>query len=414
MPRTAAVPLIGLGIVLGACAGVAGCSHKPGPAPGAGGPPAVTVSEPLRREVTDYAEYTGRTAAVDQVQVRARVTGYLQKINFKEGTEVKEGTVLYEIDPRPYADAVRQAEAQINLQQAQLKYNQANYERDVALYKTSEAVALATVQLDLSQVEVSKASLEAAQANAAQARLNLDWTKVRAPIDGLLSRTLVTRGNLVTADQTVLTSLVSQDPMYAYFDADEATVLRVRRLIREGKLPSARDGAARVPVFLGLADETGYPHEGVVDFVNNTVSQSTATLQLRGVFANPRPKVGPRLLASGLFVRIRVAVSPPYPALLVTPDAIGTDQNLKYVYVVDEQDKVVRHDVKLGSQHEGLQVIAEGLGPDERVVINGLQHVKPGVAVKPRLVPMPVPRPGEAAPAPPAVLKAPPAAPPKK
>jgi RND family efflux transporter MFP subunit len=358
---------------------------------------------PIQRDVTDYAEYTGRTAATDSVQVRARVSGYLQKINFKDGEEVKEGTVLYEIDPRPYQDALTQAQAQIDLQQAQLTYNQSAYARARRLYTESSAEALETVQQDLSQVKVSQASLEAAKANAAQARLNLDWTKVRAPIDGLLGRTLVTRGNLVTADQTVLTTLVSQDPMYAYFEADESTVLHVRQMIREGKLPSAREGAARVPVFLGLANEEDYPHQGVVDFVNNAFNQSTATLQLRGVFANPRPSVGPRVLAPGQFVRIRVAISPPYPALLVTQDAVGTNQNVNYLLVLDEENKVVRREVTLGTQHDGLQVITKGLEPDERVIVSGLQHVKPGTVVNPRVEPMPIPRPGETSQSPPTV-----------
>ncbi len=213
-----------------------------------------------------------------------------------------------------------------------------------------------------------------------------------APISGLIGRTFITPGNLVMADQTVLTTIVSQDPIYVYFDVDEPTVLRVQQLIREGKYKSARDQGVRVPVYLGLTNEQGYPHEGYVDFINNQVSPTTGTLQIRGVFENPKPPTGPRLLSAGLFVRVRVAVSAPYQALLVTQAAVGTDQNLKYLYVLDDKNTVVRRDVQLGApQQNDLQVIKSSLNANDRVVVNGTQHVRPGVVVNPKLVPMPVP-----------------------
>jgi RND family efflux transporter MFP subunit len=376
-------------LVLGACAGLAGCARQPAAGPG-GGPPTVTVSYPLRRDVTDYAEYTGRTAAVDSLQVRARVSGYLDKINFTEGAEVKERDVLYQIDPRPYRAALDQAEAQVHLQEATLRYQEAVYRRNVSLFSRN-AVAQEEVQQSLEQRNTAQASVNAAKANAEQARLNLNFTKVESPVTGRIGRLLVTRGNLVVADQTLLTTVVSQDPMYAYFDADEPTVIQVQRLIREGKLPSVAQKGARIPVFLGLADEEGYPHEGYLDFVSNQFQAATATLQLRGVFANPAPAKGPRLLTPGMFVRIRVAISPRHPALLVSQDAVGTDQDLKFLYVLDEHNRVVRRDVKLGTVHDGLQAVAEGLKPDERVIVTGLQHVHPGTAVQPKLVEMPVP-----------------------
>jgi len=346
------------------------------------------VSHPLPQEVTDYEDYTGRTAATDIVQIRARVSGYLDKINFKDGSDVEQGAVLYEIDPRPYEATLKQVQAQVRLQEAQLRYNEAVYNRNVRLQNSGGAASVEDVQQSRAQRDTSQASLNAAQANVEQAQLNLSWTKVTAPIPGLLSRTLVTRGNLITADQTVLTSIVSQDPMYAYFDVDEPTVLRIQQLIREGKFKSAREGA-RVPVSLGLAGEDGFPHEGHVDFVNNQVTSSTGTLQVRGIFANPKPAVGPRVLSSGLFVRIRVSVGSPYRALLVNQRAIGTDQNLKFVYVVNDQNAVDRRDVKLGTQHGSLQVIREGVQAGERVIVDGIQHVHPGLTVNPRLEPMP-------------------------
>jgi multidrug efflux system membrane fusion protein len=412
-----------LAIALGGC--VTGCNQAQPPGPTS--PPHVTVSYPIQQQVTDYADYPGRTAAVDSLNVLARVSGYLQTIYFQEGAEIHRDDVLYQIDPRPYQDALDQAKAQVNLQQAQLRYLQAVYQRNLRLYSEEHAVDLETLQQSLSQRDVTRAQLAAAQASVEQAQLNLDWTRVRSPIDGRIGRTLITRGNLVVADQTLLTTVVSQDPMYAYFEMDEPTVQRVQQLIRAGKidvshiegvqidagvaatiagmLPSAPSlgtlPAASVtlatrigphwPVYLGLDIERGYPHTGYVDFVNNQVTASTGTWQVRGVFANPLPKVGPRLLTPGLFVRIRVPTGPPYQALLVIQDAVGTQQNLKYVYVVDPQNRVEQRTLQLGSQQNGLQVIAAGIRADDRVIISGLQHVHPGMPVTPRLVPMPTP-----------------------
>jgi RND family efflux transporter MFP subunit len=378
----------GWGIALGVGLCLAGCARTPPSGPETE-PPPVTVSYPLERDITDYGEYPGRVAAVDSVQVRARVSGYLEKIHFRDGTEVKQGDVLYEIDPRPYAAALRQAKAQVDLYQAQLKYNQAVYERNQRLMNAGQAVDVETVQQSLAQRDTTRAQLEAAQASVQQAQLNLDWTKVRAEIGGLIGRTLITRGNLVTADQTLLTTLVSQDPMYAYFEVDEPTALHVRALIRAGKFKSAREPGNRVPVYLSLSNEEGFPHEGYLDFINNQVTTSTGTLQLRGVFANPMPSIGPRVLAAGLFGRIRVPISAAYRAVLVTQAAVGTDQNLKFVYVVSEHNRVESRDVQLGTQQGSLWVVQSGLTVNERVVVNGLQHVRPGIEVKPRLVPMP-------------------------
>ncbi len=382
----------GFGLLLGTALALTGCAREAPENAGAPPPPTVTVSHPIQREVTDYVEYTGRTAAVDAVDVRARVSGYLDKIHFKEGAEVNKGDVLYEIDPRPYQAALKQAQAQVSYQQAQLQYQEAVYQRNLRITQTGQgAVSQEEVQQSLAQRNTSRANLEAAQANLQQAELNLSWTKVTAPISGLIGRTLITRGNLVVADQTLLTTIVSQDPIYAYFDVDEPTMLRVQELIREGKYKSAREQGSRVPVYLGLTTEQGFSHDGYVDFVNNQVSPTTGTLQIRGVFANPRPPVGPRLLSPGLYVRIRVAVSAPYQALLVTQGAVGTDQNLKFLYVLNAKNEVVRRDVQLGEQQQNdLQVIKSGLNADDRVVVNGTQHVRPGVVVNPKLVPMPV------------------------
>jgi RND family efflux transporter MFP subunit len=325
---------------------VSGCGPST-TSPTGGSHPVVSVSPPILQQVTDYKEYTGRTAATDSVQIRARVTGYLVQINFKEGTEVKEGAVLYEIDPRPYQAIVDQAKAQVQLQEANLKFQESEYIRTEKLFKSGTAVSKEEFERIRSARDTAIASLQAAKASREQADLNLGFTKVTAPITGLLGRTLITRGNLVVADQTVLTTVVSQDPMYAYFDVEEQTVMHVRRLIYEGKIKSRLEGTV-VPVSLALADEKDFPHQGTVDFVNNQVDPSTGTLQVRGVFRNPKPPAGPRLLTSGLFVRIRVATGPPYQALLVNQRAVGADQNFKYLYVLNDKNEVVRRDVKLG------------------------------------------------------------------
>jgi RND family efflux transporter MFP subunit len=410
---------------------LSGCDRQSAAGTQDGAPP-VTVASPIERMVTDYEDYTGRAAAIESVQITPRVTGYLDKIYFREGIEVTEGTVLYEIDPRPYQAAFDQAQAQVAQNQASLKLATANRHRYEELFQRKAATAQ-DVETYRSQELQAAATLAAAQANLETARLNLGWTKVTAPITGRLGQTLVSRGNLVTADRTELTTMVSLDPMYVFFDVDERTVERIQQLIREGKLKSAlpeetetpkapdsatstaggnkNDAASGAPngkgplavairelreragemrqVYLGLANEVGNPHVAYVDFVNNQINLATATLQVRGIFWNPKPPIGPRVFDSGMFVRVRVPTSPTYHALLVSQEAIGTELNLKYVDVLNDQDEVVRHDVKLGGLQDGLQVVVSGLQPHERVVINGLQKVSPGSKAKPKLVQMP-------------------------
>jgi multidrug efflux system membrane fusion protein len=441
--------LLGLGVFFGA--GLTGCSLTPKDGSGKG-PAEVTVSYPLQREVTDYQVYTGRTAAVDSVQVQARVTGYLDKIYFKEGSEVRgddwargaarvvgllgaptvplltaaalfpgqlqTGDLLYEIDPRPYQATYDSAKAQVAVDKASLELAKQNNTRFKKLAKDQEG---AVTQVDLDKYQSTEdqavAALDKSKADLVNAKLNLDWTNVTAPVTGLVGRLLVTRGNLIVANQTTLTTVVSQDPMWVYFDMDEPTALQIRALIRQGKFgptdKSTGVPVAKIPFHLQLAGETGFPHEAIFDFVNNQLDQATATILIRGVFPNPKPAEGPRLFTPNLFVRVRVPTRAPYSALLVNPEAVGTDQDLKYVYVVDGENKVVRHNVKLGTLQDGLQVIAEGLKPEERVIVKGLQRVQQGATVHPTLVRMPVPTQDAAAPFPPPVLKTPAPAPKK-
>jgi RND family efflux transporter MFP subunit len=406
MARITLLSLMGFGLFLGSCLGLTGCSYTSEAGPGKQ-PPTVTVSYPLEREVTDYQDYTGRTAAVDSVQIQARVTGYLEKIYFKEGAEVAEGAVLYEIDPRPYKAAYDAAQAQVEQNVASLELAKENFQRAKKLYFAKEpAIETAEYQQNESQLKQAIANLDNAKATRESAKLNLDWTKVFAPVNGLVGNLQVTRGNLIVANQTTLTTVIRQDPMWVYFNADEPTVLQVHELIRQGKFgPVAPGQLAKVTFNLQLANEKGFPHDAVLDFVNNQIDQATATLLIRAVFSNPKPANGPRLFTPNNFVIVRVPTSASYNALLVNPEAVGTDQDLKYLYVVGEDNKVVRHAVKLGSIHDGLQAITEGLKPGERVIVSGLQRVQQGATVNAKLVAMPVPREGALPPASPTVLK---------
>ena len=366
-------------LLAGACLGLAGCG--PGQADmGAPPPPAVEVSTPLQQYVLDYNFFTGRTEAVESVKVRAHVWGYLDKINFTEGAEVKRGDVLFKIDPRTYEAALAQAEA--NLKQAE-----AHHLSMADVVARDRASPAATPQATLIQDEGNLAEAEAAVGSARAARdsakLNLTYTDVVAPVGGRVSNAMVTVGNLVqSGDQgggTMLTSIVSLEPMWVYFDVDDLTYLRISRTLHEGK--------ARPPVQLGLVGEDGYPHEGVIDFVDNQVDPGTGTMRMRGVFANKD-----RALTPGLFARVRLPVGDPHPALLVADRAVDTDQGKKVVYVVGKDNKVEQRPVRLGGLHDGLREIASGLKAGEYVVVDGLQLMRAGATVKPQVVDMPLPQ----------------------
>ncbi len=353
------------------------------PADEAPPPPAVTVSRPLEAEVTDYNHFTGRTDAVESVQVRAHVWGYLDKINFTEGAEVNKGDVLFKIDPRTYDAALAQAEA--NLKQAEARRNSMAdvYARDRA---SPAATPQATATLDQGNLAEAEAAVGSALAARDAAQLNVTYTDVVAPIGGRVSRALVTVGNLVQSGEmggTVLTSIVSLDPMYAYFDMDDLTFLRVGRSAREGKAAASADALPPVSM-LGLADEEGFPHAGRIDFMDNQVDPGTGTMKARGVFPNKD-----RVLTPGLFARIRVPVGDAHKAVLVTDRAIDTDQGEKVVYVVDKDNVVDKRPVRLGGLHDGLREIESGVKPGEQVIVDGLQRVRGGIKVEPKLVDMP-------------------------
>jgi multidrug efflux system membrane fusion protein len=367
-------------------AAVGGCQPKTEVTPP--GLPVIPVSQPVQRTITDYVDFTGRTNAIQSVDIRARVSGYLVQMPFKEGAEVKTGDLLFEVDPRPYKAQLDQAQGQVTLYQAQLGLAKANYARDQNVAKTPGAVSLQQLDQDRAAVAEADAAVKAFQASVEVYKLNLSFTKVTAPVDGQVSRYYLTLGNLVVQDQTLLTTIVSVDPMYVYFDVDEPTVLRIRRAINEGQLTPYQE--RKFPILVGLQTEEGFPHQGIIDFVNNQVNPSTGSMSVRGVVASPRPPKGVRLLSPGMFVRVRLPVSLPHPALLVIDRAVGSDQGLKFVYVVDDQHKVQYRRVTTGLlQEDGLRVIAEGLKPSDWVVVSGLQQVRPRMQIQMEQMPMP-------------------------
>ncbi len=374
-----AFPLYRAIALAGSLAACAGCGKAPA-AVEKGKLPEVMVSLPVERMVLDSEEFTGRTDAKRSVTIRARVSGYLQKVCFKEGSDVKEGDVLFEIDPRTYQADFDRADANVRQSEANLKTLQANYSRGSSLIARN---AIGPEEFDkiVGDRDAMAAQVKLAVAQRDTARLNLEWTKVVSPLTGRISRQLIDPGNLVKADDTALTTIVSLDPIYVYFDVDERTLLTVRRRIQLRKANSYRE--ATLPVFLGLSDEEGFPHEGMINFADNQVDPMTGTLKVRGEFPNPN-----KLLSPGLFARIRLPIGTPHKATLVAERALGTEQGQRYLFVVNDKNEIIYRKVKLGPLQGGLRVIEEGLAMGERVVVNGLQRVRQGSKVETKQVEM--------------------------
>ncbi|MDQ1119308.1 MULTISPECIES: efflux RND transporter periplasmic adaptor subunit [Pseudoxanthomonas] len=345
-------------------------------------PPAVSVAPVLIKPIRQWDEFSGRIEAVQTVQLRPRVSGYIESVNYREGDEVKAGTVLFTIDARSYRAALAQAQAQ--LARARSAASQATGEADRAR-KLADQQAMSTELYEQRRATSNEAAAEvqAAQAAVDAARLDLEWTKVRAPIDGRAGRALVTAGNLVGAGDaaSVLTTVVS-DQVQVHFDADETTFLRYAELARKGQRPSGREGG--LPVQVALVGEDGYPHAGQVDFVDNQLSPGTGTIRVRALMDN-----ADRSLVPGLYARVRLPGSGEFKAMLVDDAAILTDQDRKYVYVVDAQGKAQRRDVQLGRLADGLRIVNGGLQAGDKVVVEGVQKIfMPGMPVQAKTVAM--------------------------
>ena len=352
-----------------------GCESEPAPA---AAPPKVTVSRPIVQEIIEWDEYTGRLEATENVEVRARVSGYLESVHFKDGAIVKKGELLFVIDPRPYQAEVDRVVAELQLAQARLELAKSDYARAQKLLQF-RAISQEEADTRAATERQAQESVEAGRAAVKAVKLNVEFTRVTAPISGRISRRLVTEGNLInggSAESTLLTTIVSIDPIYVYFEADERSYLKYVRLSQNGKRPSSRD--ARNPIYLALADEKGFPRRGYIDFVDNRLDSKTGTMTGRAVFSNSDLALTP-----GLFARVRLQGSLRYDALLVPDEAIGSDQAQKFVFVMNEDNTIERRTVQLGPLVHGFRVVAEGLKPEDWLIVNGLQRARSGLRVTP-------------------------------
>lgn len=428
LPKVLATSATLLVVLLAVCL-PAGCSRKPPPSgpPGAGAGaggerPIVRVATPVKREVVEWAEFTGRLQAVDFVEVRSRISGYLKSVEFQEGQPIEAGDLLFVVDPRPFEAALEtakasldeakaraeQAEAQLATADADkltaesnLEFAHSEFERQKSLQqrnvstqsefdRTRNEYTKAQAQVQSSEaaialaraaISTAKATIVTAQAAVNEAQLNLDYTRITAPVAGRTSRRNVTEGNLISGgnDQSVvLTTIVSLDPIYMLFDASEQQVLRFQRLILQGARKSARD--VKYPAYMRLEDETGFPHQGYLDFVDNRFDPVTATMTARAVFENHDG-----ILTPGMFGKLRIAETPAFDALLVPDAAVGTDQSDQFVYVVDADGTVAMRIIETGSMALGLRIVRTGLNADDRVIVGGIQRIRPGVQVESKL-----------------------------
>ena len=368
----------GAPIILLLALSLVGCEDKAKSQAAAPPPPSVTVAQPVKRTVTDWDEFTGRFEAIEEVQVRARVGGFVTNVEFRDGAFVNAGDLLYIIDPRPFEAVALQADGQLADARAKAELAKRELDRALTLNQT-QAVSDAIVDQRRQALQAAKAAEMQAEGALKAAQLNIEFTHVPAPIGGRVSRHLVSVGNLVQGTEggsTLLTSIVSLDPIHIYFDTDEATYLKYNRLWFEGKRPSSRDNPN--PVEVTLTGETKPSHHGTVDFLDNRLDLSTGTLRGRAVVPNKDFSILP-----GQFGRVRLIGSAPYEALLLPDTAIATDQSRKIVFVVRQDDTVEARSVVLGPLDDGLRVIREGLKPEDRVIVEGIQRARVGAKVSP-------------------------------
>jgi RND family efflux transporter MFP subunit len=358
---------------------VASCGEQKQQA-GAPPPPAVTVAKPQKRTVVDYDEYVGRFVAINSVEIRARVSGYLDKLHFKDGQVVKQGDLLFTIDKRPFQNTLDQARANLLQAQSNLAFTESDYTRGQQLVR-DKTITDQTFEQRAQAFRNAKAGVSANEAAVRQAELDMEFTELRAPMNGRIGDRRVSPGNLVTGgtggNTTMLATIVSVDPIYFEFTFDEASYLRYERLANAGQDVASRNTG--VQVALKLIDESDFDHEGRMDFVDNVIDRSTGTIRGRAVVANPK-----EIFTPGMFARVRIPGTPPYEALLVPDVAIGTEQARRFVVVIDDQDTARLKYVTLGQvTKDGLRAIKDGIGPDDRIVISGLMQARPGTKVKP-------------------------------
>ena len=368
------LPVVAIGI-LAAFLATRGGNAAPPPPP----PPAVTVAPVEQRELVEWNEFTGRTEPVESVEIRPRVSGYIQEVRFQSGQLVKKGDVLFVIDPRWHQAAFDKLEAEAERASVQLENAKREGDRAEQLLATK---AISTEESDarVARFQEARAALLGAQAARDSAKLDLDYTQVRAPIDGRVSRALLTEGNYVSGDSgaaSLLTTLVSVNPVYVYADIDEDSLLKFNGLAQAKKIETNGDG--HIPVELQLADETDFPHHGYIESFDNRVDPNTGSILLRAVFPNDDGRIVP-----GLFARIRVPLSDRYPALLVTERAIGTDQAQKFVLTVTTTNTVAYQAVTLGPEVDGKRIVRSGLRAGEKIIVNGIERVRPGMPVTPQ------------------------------
>ena len=375
---TSGVPVLALAVSLLFAAVITACSSQAEPAAGMPPPPEVSVAQVLSKQVSEWDDFTGRVTAIETVELRPRVSGYVERVAYKEGQEVKKGDLLFVIDQRRYKAQLDQAQADLERARAEARLAQT---QDARAQTLVEAKAISREEFETRRAATTQgnAAVRAAEAAVANAQLDLQFTQVRSPINGRAGRAAVTEGNLAQADSTLLTTLVSQDPVFVYFEADEQSFLRYQALARDGKRAQSQN-----PVRVGLANEQGYPHEGTVDFTDNQVDAATGTIRARAVLRNPD-----RIFTPGLFARVQLEGSSSVKAMLIDEKAVLTDQDRKYVYVLGPKNAATRKDVQLGRIVDGLRVVDSGLAPTDKVIVHGVQKVFfPGMPVSPKQIAM--------------------------
>lgn len=372
----AAIAVASAALLLNGCSSEANTSAAPAPVE-------VSVANALERDVTEWDEFTGRLEAVESVEVRPRVTGYIESVNFAEGSLVRKGDLLFVIDPRPYRAEVAKAEAEFTRATARVELVESDVARSEKL-RAIKAVSQEEFDTRVNAAREARANVAAAVAALDAARLNLEFTRVVAPISGRISKAAVTAGNLVnggSSQSTLLTTVVSVDPIYVSFEGDEQVYLKYHELARRNDTKVGGERANSVQ--MGLSNEEGYPHVGSIVFIDNQIDPRTGTIRARAAFDNKEGYFTP-----GLFARVKLLGQDSFHAVLVDDRAVGTDQSQKFVYVVDGDNKVAYRTVKVGRLTDGLRIVTEGLAPGESVVVNGLQRVRPGAVIVPQKVAM--------------------------